>query len=150
MRILTLLFGALLLAAGELAAQSQDELLQIEIAAAQRTLSDRNIARNMIEVDGAFAAHRVAPGVPAGQTRPEARTRAIRDAVFAPSTYRRPYGETLLIMSQPRVEGGAAQVTATLYRMTPAGHRLYETWLITLRSASGGWQVASAERLGAG
>lgn len=150
MRTCMMLLAAVTFGAGELAAQSAEDLLAIEIAAARHAVSDRNIARNMIEVDGAFAAPEGAPGSPTGSMRPAARTRAIRDAVTVPSTYRRPYGESLLLMSEPAVRGDVAQVTTTLFRATPAGRRMFETHRITLQRSGTGWSVSAVEKLGAG
>lgn len=148
MRTCLTMLAATLFLAGELPAQSAEDLLQIEIAAAQRAVSGGNIARNLITVEGRYAAARVAPGTPAGGARPTERTEGIRNAVTAPSTYRRPYGETLLLLSEPQVSGDAAEVTTTLYRMTPTGRREFDTFVMTLRRTGSGWVVQSAERLG--
>lgn len=144
------MLGALLLGADGLVAQSADDLLTIEIAAARRAVSAGNLARNMIQVEGAYASPRVVPGVPIARARPTDRTAAILDAVVVPSTYRRPYGETLLILSEPQVSGNTAEVTTTLYRMSPSGRRHFETLLVTLRRTSSGWAVTTVEQLGAG
>ena len=141
---------AAIVAASPAAGQSPDDVSAIEIAAAKRALSGSNIARSMISVDPAFAEPRAAPGAPTGRTRPAARTAAIQQAVTVPSTYRRPYGETLLLMSDPQVSGDDAQVTATVFRVSQSGRRNYLTLQITLRRANGGWSVVSCDRLGGG
>lgn len=149
MRTWTMLCGAAaLLLAGEAPAQSPRDLLQIEIAAAQHALSGGNIARNMIQVEPRYAGDREVPGSPGGRARPAERTAAIQDAVTVPSTYRRPYGETLLLMSEPKVSGDAAEVTTTIYRSSQSGRRIFVTTQVRLVRADDGWRVAGAERLG--
>lgn len=145
----TMLCGAAaLLLAGDLPAQSPGDLLQIEIAAAQHALSGGNIARNMIQVDPMFAGDRQAPGAPGGRARPAARTSAIQDAVTVPSTYRRPYGETLLLLSEPKVSGNTAEVTTTVYRMSQSGRRTFVTLQVRLVKSGDGWRVEGVEKLG--
>ena len=141
---------AALVAASPAASQSPDDLAGIEIAAARRALSGSNIARSMIRVDPAFAEPRVAPGAATGSSRPAARTAAIQEAVTVPSTYRRPYGETLLLMSDPQVSGDDAQITATVFRVSQSGRRNYLTLQITLKRGERGWAVVSCDRLGGG
>lgn len=140
--------AAALLLAGEAGAQSPRDLLQIEIAAAQHALSGGNIARNMIQVEPMYAGDREAPGSPGGRTRPPARTTAIQEAVTVPSTYRRPYGETLLLLSEPKVQGDAAEVTTTVYRAAQSGRRTFVTLQVRLTKTGDGWRVEGAERLG--
>jgi hypothetical protein len=144
-RFMTLLVLSLV-ATPVLPAQSAGDLLQIEIAAARRALTG-NIARNMIVVDSMYARPGVAPGNPTSNARPQARTQALREAVSVPSTYTRPYGQTLLLLSAPSVSGDAASVTTTTFRVAQSGRRTSETLQITLRRQGNQWVVAKAEPL---
>lgn len=144
------MLAVLAIVASPAAAQTQSDLMQIEIAAARRAVSGGNIARSMISVEPSFAAPREAPGAATGRTRPAERTKAIQDAVTVPSTYRRPYGETLLLMSEPQVSGDQAEVTATMFRVSQSGRRNFLTLQVTLRRTDGEWRATACERLGGG
>lgn len=144
------MLAAAVLGAADLAAQSSADLIQIETAAARRALQGVNIARSMIQVEPSYATSRAVPGAASSRARPAERTQAILDAVLVPSPYRRPYGETLLVLSEPQVRGAAAEVTTTLYVMSANGRRSFHTLQIRLQRTEGGWQVAGVERLGAG
>lgn len=148
MRSILVALAIAAVAAMPLPAQSAADLLAIELAAAKRALSNGNVARNMIVVDSMFAT-RAAPGAPTATRRPSARTDALSEALTRPGAYRRPYGATLLLISEPLLRGDEAEVVTTTLQRAPSGRQEYRTLAITLRREGKEWVVVGAKVLGA-
>lgn len=129
-------------------AQVVADSIAVELLAA-RHLVGRHQGRGL-HLDSAFAMPGHAPGAPTSRVRPTQRNHALADSLKARLARGRLGDTAWIVLSEPEFAADSAMVTVTISYDTGRRPRggFYETVLVTLRRASGGWRVERSVQLG--